>query len=50
MKFKIFDYRFILIPLSIPLLHDVNARGEITIEYRVLYVFGIRLAYWTVKE
>ena len=40
-----FNYRFALVPLSI--VRMVRRGGSTILHYRVLYLFGIRLAYWT---
>ena len=47
MKLKIFDYRYCLIPLAIPFQLDII--GGVQVYYRTLLIFGVRLAYWTVK-
>ena len=46
MKTAVFDYRFMLIPLAVPALTDV-CRG-VTIRYRVVLIFGFRVAYWSI--
>lgn len=40
-----FNYKFALVPLSIVRMYRME--GSTILHYRVLYLFGIRLAYWT---
>jgi hypothetical protein len=46
---EIIELSKILVPLSI--IRKVRAgQAGVPISYRVLYVFGIRIAYWTTDE
>lgn len=40
-----FNWRYMLIPVSVVLFH----RGCGSLQFRELMVFGVRLAYWTVR-
>lgn len=40
-----FDYRHMLTPIAVLRLQRGTGTG--IIEYRVLYIFGLRVAYWT---
>ena len=43
MKLDFFNYRFMFVPLSIVLMNDDKR------QWRNVYVFGVRLIYWTVS-
>lgn len=49
MKKCIFNYRYMLIPVAIPLLNDFY-NGKLVTLYRVILIFGFRVAYWTVRQ
>lgn len=44
----IFNPAYILIPVALPLRQRREGRLGTVITSRVLYVFGVRVAYWTV--
>ncbi len=52
MKTDIFYYQFVLIPVAIPLIRKFSEkRDEVEVtSFRVVLIFGFRVAYWTVIE
>jgi hypothetical protein len=44
LKWEVFYWQFCLIPVALPLFSKNN------IVYRMLLIFGVRVAYWTVSS
>lgn len=45
---KIFDYEHLLTPLAVEHLINKSSTGSRT--YRIVYVFGIRVAFWSTNK
>jgi hypothetical protein len=48
LKKWVFNYRYMLIPLAVPLMYEAQ-NGKINVYYRQILIFGFRVAYWTVQ-
>lgn len=47
MNYPFFNKKFVTYPVAVPLL--VRDEGYLLL-FRVLYIFGVRVAYWVVGE
>ena len=43
LKTEVFNWRYVLVPVAVPLL-----RTNSGLHYRTIFIFGVRVAYWTV--